>query len=71
MMTFCEYCNKFVNTHIKQYIVSVEVKGLPITIVANGAFCNECEHRLFDRNVDNEFLLSAYREYEKQKGKIE
>ena len=67
MMTFCEYCNKFVSTHTKTYEDSVEVKGIPIKIVADGSFCDECERQLFDRDADNNALLMAYREYRKQK----
>ena len=71
MMTFCEYCNKFVNTHTKEYEDSIEVKGLPIRIVANGSFCDECENRLFDRNADNDSIIMAYREYRRQKGLLQ
>lgn len=71
MMTFCEYCNKFVNTHIKKCEDSVDVKGVPIKITADGSFCDECDRRLFDRDTDNNALLMAYREYRQQKGLLQ
>ena len=71
MATFCEYCNKFVDTHIEQYTDTITVKDLPIEITAKGAFCNECRHQLFDRNLDNEALLIAYREYRNEKNLLQ
>ena len=71
MLTFCEYCNKFVNTHIQEYSDTIEVKGVPISITAEGAFCDECNERLFDRELDNNALLTAYRLYREQKGLLQ
>jgi len=46
MATFCEYCNKFVDTYVEQYIETIKVKDAPITITARGAYCKECHRQL-------------------------
>ena len=63
MATFCEYCNKFVDTYVEQYTETIKVKDVPITITARGAYCKKCHRQLFNRKLDNEALLIAYREY--------
>ena len=71
MATFCEYCNKFVDTHIEQYAETMKVKDVPIKITARGSFCNECHRQLFNRDLDNEALLIAYHEYRNEKGLLQ
>lgn len=71
MATFCEYCDGFANTHIEKYTETIKVKDVPITITARGSFCNECHHQLFDRDLDNEALLTAYREYRNEKNLLQ
>lgn len=71
MTTFCEYCNKFVDTHVEQYIDTMNVKNVPINIKAKGAFCDQCHHQIFDRDLDNEALLIAYHEYRNEKGLLQ
>lgn len=71
MTTFCEYCDKFVNTHVKEYSDIIKVKGQDIEITAKGAYCNECGKRLFDRDLDNEALLMAYHKYREIHGLLQ
>lgn len=71
MTTFCEYCDKFVNTHIKEYSDTIKVKGQDIEITAKGAYCNECGKRLFDRDLDNDALLMAYHKYREINGLLQ
>ena len=71
MTTFCEYCNRFVDTHIEEYTDTIKVKDVPIKITAQGAYCAECHNQLFNRDLDNEALLIAYREYRNEKGLLQ
>ncbi len=71
MITFCEYCNGFVDTHIEQYTETIKVKDEPVKITARGAFCNDCHHQLFNRDLDNEALLIAYQGYREKKNLLQ
>lgn len=65
MKNYCENCDDFVDIEIKIMEETYNVKGEAITFDTEVAFCKECSQKVFNQELDNKTLNTAYSIYRK------
>ncbi|MPM22855.1 hypothetical protein SDC9_69314 [bioreactor metagenome] len=68
MASYCERCNKLVDTTKQNKQITHNVKGVEITINADVCVCKECGEEVGDEDTDTAILREIYTEYRKLKG---
>lgn len=63
---FCPKCMGFVNSRTETRSEIIRVKGIDIEVSSPVRICNQCGEILFDRDLDNDKLLLAYKAYREQ-----
>jgi len=65
---YCPNCDARRKLLVKLIDETYPVRGEPITIKAEVAFCEKCGQDVFDRELDSANLERAYAEYRQRKG---
>jgi hypothetical protein len=60
---FCTKCKEYKDIIIKTETETYPVKGEPVSISAQVSYCIDCGEQLFNSELDNENLKTAYRLY--------
>lgn len=63
---FCPHCMSFVDSRVEVQSETHSVKGVSLDVAAPTRVCCNCGEVLFDRNLDNDRILLAYRRYREQ-----
>lgn len=63
MKNYCAKCNKLSDVSVKSVKETYPVKGESITITSEVAICNTCGEKLFNHELDDKNLKSAYDAY--------
>lgn len=65
---YCPNCDAKRKLVVKSVKENYPVRGEPVTVNAEVAFCEKCGHDVFDRELDSANLERAYAEYRRKKG---
>lgn len=68
MRKYCSACAKNVETEIKQMTEEYVVKGQKFIIEARVRLCSECSELIWDDELDNQNMISAFNKYRKANG---
>ena len=65
---YCDLCKKDVNTHIREFTDTFNIKGIPITATIKIRICDECGAEVWDEQMENTNEKIVYRKYNELKG---
>lgn len=60
---FCVSCREDRNYEMRKERETYPVKGEPITIEANVTYCNVCGEKIWNQELDDENIITAFRVY--------
>ena len=65
---YCDICKKDVNTHIRDFTDTFNVKSISITATIKIRVCNECGAEVWDEQLEKTNEKIVYDKYHKLQG---